>query len=327
MTRIGVGTINGCGRNVDADAGAVTGFDSDADCGGQVPADLLTSRPGRRRPVEAKITAARLSPCMEEAGTDLVGAIDGIAVKPTETPIERCVQLPVQTIAVDYEGPEALPSRATLARLAADRTVRVTVPVRATGFDPLGDDTMFDRLPDAVEIVLVAGNPAYLADPARDRAIAPRLGAAIDRFPDAWIGTEGIERLATATGRAQFELLSGRTERTVRALRQAGFDPTIAVYAPMVPSASPDDILDGLGDYVARRASVAADLPAAPTTDRHATGSVRDRLLEGARKFALVGEPSAICSRIDALRAAGVDRVIAYPPGGPRTLVNRDAAE
>ncbi|EMA54849.1 DUF7388 family protein [Halococcus salifodinae] len=52
----------------------------------------------------------------------------------------------------------------------------------------------------AVGWVLVAGYLRYLSDTERKRAVAPRFGAAHENAPDAWNGTEGVERLALPTG-------------------------------------------------------------------------------------------------------------------------------
>ena len=242
--------------------------------------------------------------------------LDAAALKPAECDISRAAELPFETVAIDFEGREHVPDRDTLSLLAADREVRLTVPVRADGFDPLGDDELDAEIPEGVARVLVAGHPAYLSDEERDRPVAPRLGAAADRHPDAWVGTESIERLAMATGQAQFELLSRSTEREVGALRAAGYDGTVAVYAPTVLTDDPDAVLDSVGTYVARRGPVAKALPPETAADADATGRARDVLLAAAQDYALVGSPETVRSQVEDLRAAGVDRVVGYPARG-----------
>lgn len=248
-------------------------------------------------------------------------SLDGAAIKPTEVDLDRVASLDVGSMTIDYEGHQHVPDRATLERLAADREVRVTVPVRADGFDPLGDESAFADLPEAVDRVFVAGNPAYLDDHERERAVAPRLGAAIEREPDAWVGTEGIERLALATGATQFELLSRGTERTVRGIRSAGFDGEVAVYAPTVLTDDEDAVLDALGGYVSRRTPVARALPDGAPTDSAAAGRARSVLLAAARDFALVGSMETVSERVSALREAGVDTVVGYPARGVEEFV------
>lgn len=242
--------------------------------------------------------------------------LDAVALKPTECRLEDAVDLPVDRVTIDYEGPAHVPSADQLARLATQLDVRVTTPVRADGFDPLGDDRFFDRLPETVDVVAVAGHPAYLSDEERNRAIGPRLGPVIGEYPDAWVGTEGIERLALATGSTQFELLSRHTERAVGSLRSAGFDGSLAVYAPTVPTDDEDRILDAVGEYVARRGPIRRALPDDARTDSGATGRVRSVLLEGADDYALVGDLGTIRERIETLKSAGVDTVVGYPAAG-----------
>jgi alkanesulfonate monooxygenase SsuD/methylene tetrahydromethanopterin reductase-like flavin-dependent oxidoreductase (luciferase family) len=192
----------------------------------------------------------------------------------------------------------------------------VTTPVRADGFDPLGDDSLVATLPGGATRVLVAGNPAYLTESEAKRAVAPRLGAARDRSPDAWVGTEGIERLALAAGGTQFELLSATTEREVRAMRAAGFDGEVALYAPTVLTDDPDETLDTVGSYVGRRGPVRRALPEDAATDATATGRAREVLLEAATDFTLVGDAETVRERIETLRSVGVDHVVAYPARG-----------
>lgn len=249
--------------------------------------------------------------------------LDAAALKPAECDVRRANSVPFDTVTIDYEGREHLPDESTLRELTTVKNVLLTIPVRADGFDPLGDDTLFDRLPNGVGTVLVAGHSAYLTDEERNRAIAPRLGAALDRAPDAWVGTEGIERIATATGATQFELLSRSTARKVRALRSAGFDETVAVYAPTVLTDDEDTILDSVGAYVARRKPVARALPEGAETDADATGRARRVLSAASRDFALVGTATEVGEQVSALKAAGVDLVVGYPARGIDSFVDR----
>ena len=248
--------------------------------------------------------------------------IDAVALKPTECDVSRADELPVDRVAIDYEGRDHLPDEATLGRLAEATTLYVTTPVRADGFDPLGDDSLLAQIPEAARRVLVAGHGAYLTDEESSRAVAPRLGAARRDAPDAWVGTEGVERVALAAGGTQFELLSRSTDRDVRALRAAGFDGEIALYAPTVLTDDEDAVLDAVGAYVSRRRPVARALPDAgengggPRTDAAATGRSREVLSAAARDFALIGPPEAVRDRVDDLREAGVDHVVGYPARG-----------
>jgi hypothetical protein len=192
----------------------------------------------------------------------------------------------------------------------------VTVPVRADGFDPLGDDAAFDALPVGVKTVLVAGNPAYLSESERGRAVAPRLGAAVERTDDPWVGTEGVERVALATGATQFSVRAPTTERELRGLRAAGWEGGLAVDAQTVLADDEDVVLDAVGDYVARRAPVRAALPDGAPTDGGAGGRARAVLEDAVRDYALVGTAEQVRARVDALRAAGADRVVGYPAQG-----------
>jgi hypothetical protein len=246
--------------------------------------------------------------------------LDGVALKPTECNITRRTDLDTGVVVIDYEGPDHVPSGGAL-RALADGTseVRVTTPVRADGFDPLGDDSLLNVLPDATERVLVAGNPAYLAADERTRRIAPRLRAARDADPEAWVGTEGVERLALAAGGTQFELLSRTTEGDVRALRAAGFPGEIAVYAPTVLTAAEDEVLDAVGAYVSRRKPVSRALPGGTdgtTTDGRASGRAREVLSAASRDYALCGTRQDVREQVAALEAVGVDLVIGYPARG-----------
>ncbi|MFB6220116.1 MAG: luciferase [Halolamina sp.] len=242
--------------------------------------------------------------------------IDAAALKPTECDLAGAADLPVSTLVVDYEGREALPDAETLRRLATTATVRVTTPVRATGFDPLDDDALDAALPAEVGRVLVAGHGAYLSETEAERAVAPRFGAAREHHPDAWVGTESVERIALATGGTQFELLSRSTARDVRALRAAGFEGQVACYAPTALTDDEDELLDALGEYVSRRGPVSRALPDGAETDSAATGRARDVLLAASRDFALVGGVPTVRERVESLHEAGVDTVVAYPARG-----------
>ena len=259
--------------------------------------------------------------------TDAVGlfprvGIDAVALKPTEVSLGRAADLGASTLVVDYEGREAFPDAATLRALAEAAVVRVTTPVRTDGLDPLGDDSLVATIPDAVGRVLVAGHSAYLSDDECDRAVAPRFREARATDPDAWVGTEGVERIALATGATQFELLSRSTERDVGALRAAGFDGDLAVYAPTVLTDDEDEILDAVGAYVARRGPVRRALPDGAATDSSATGRARDVLSAASRDFAIVGDETAARKRVAALRDAGVDTVVGYPARGLDALLD-----
>ena len=241
--------------------------------------------------------------------------LDGVALKPLEHDLALATDIETDLLNVDYEGHDPFPDAATLRELAADHRVTVTTPVRADGFDPLGDDSLLP-LPDCVGRVLVAGNPAYLTDEERGRAVAPRLGAAREAAPDAGVGTEGVERVAMAAGGTQYELLGRDTEREVRALRSAGFEAGIALYAPVVLSDDEDAILNAVGGYTSRRGPVRRALPDGAATDADATGRAREVLSQAVRDFALVGSVAEVADRIADLKAAGVDTVVGYPARG-----------
>jgi hypothetical protein len=246
----------------------------------------------------------------------LAAGIDAVAVKPTECTVERALEVPLDTVAIDYEGREHLPAMETLRTLADASTLYVTTPVRADGFDPLGDDSLLDELPAAANRVLVAGHSAYLTEPEAEKAVPPRLGAAMETVSDPWVGTEGVERIALAAGGTQYELLSRSTKRDVRGLRAAGFEGAIALYAPTVLTDDEDAILDAVGAYVARRRPVARALPDGAATGASATDRAREILSAAARDYALVGSVEEISDRIDALKTAGVDTVVGYPAQG-----------
>ncbi|MFB6122734.1 MAG: luciferase [Haloferacaceae archaeon] len=262
------------------------------------------------------MTAGRSSTHPPDASDAPATGLDAVALKPTECPVERARSVPVDHVVVDFEGHEHLPDASALRTLADEMSVSLTTPVRADGFDPLGDDSRLDALPDGVGRVLVAGNPTYLSDAERTRAVAPRLTAAREHAPEAWVGTEGVERVALAVGGPQFELLSRTTRRDVRALRAAGFDDVVAVYAPTVLSTDDDAVLDALGPYLGRRRPVARALPDDPALSADATGRTRDVLLQAADDFALVGTPAAVRDRVATLEDAGVDAVVGYPARG-----------
>jgi len=219
-------------------------------------------------------------------------------------------------VTIDYEGREHLPSPETLAEFAEAIDIRITAPVRADGFDPLGDDSLLAEIPEDVGRVLVAGHPAYLTDEERQRAVAPRLGEAVGRSDEPWVGTESVERIALATGQTQFELLSRTTDRDLRSLRVAGFGGDVAVYAPTVLADDEDAILDAVGDYVARRGPVARALPDGAPTDADAEGRAREVLLAAAGDYALVGGGEQVRERAAALREAGATTVVGYPARG-----------
>lgn len=255
-------------------------------------------------------------------GNDIAArtGLDGVALKPTECDVAVARDLRFDLVCVDYEGREALPEFDLLGELAREREVRLTTPVRADGFDPRGDGTLAASLPDGVRRVLVAGHPAYLSEREKRRAIAPRLGDAVAASADPWVGTEGVERLALAAGGTQYELLSRATERDFRRIRAAGFDGELAVYAPAVPTADEDAVLDAVGPYAARRKPVREALPDGAATDSTATGRAREVLSKAVRDYALVGDPDAVGERVAALKDAGADYVVGYPAAGVETF-------
>ncbi|WP_423751190.1 DUF7388 family protein [Salinirarus marinus] len=267
------------------------------------------------------MTDGRPSTSLTDASDAAATGLDAVAVKPTECAVERALSVPVDRVVVDFEGRDHLPDASVLRTLAAEKAVSLTTPVRADGFDPLGDDSRLDALPDGVGRILVAGNPAYLSDAERRRAVAPRLAAARENAPEAWIGTEGVERVALAVGGPQFELLSRSTPRDVRALRTAGFEDVLAVYAPTVVSDDDDAVLDALGPYLGRRAPVSRALPDDPALSADATGRPREVLLRAADDYALVGTPEAVRDRVSSLEDAGVDTVVGYPARGVDAFV------
>lgn len=248
--------------------------------------------------------------------------LDAVALKPTECDLERARDLPVDRVTIDFEGHEHVPPRDVLADLGTDLEVRLTAPVRADGFDPLGDDRICRELPDGVRLAVVAGHPAYLEPHERRRAIEPRLAAMIESGSEPWVGTEGIESIARGLPATPFELLTPALERELRSGGEPRADTSVAVYAPTVPATDEDVILDAIGDYVARRETVAADLPDDVPTDSRARGRGRRRLLDAASSYALTGETVEIRRRVDELAAAGVDHVVGYPACGLETVVD-----
>jgi hypothetical protein len=246
--------------------------------------------------------------------------IDAVALKPSEMDLSRAQDLPVSTLTVDYEGREHVPAPGVFADLAGSFDCRATVPVRADGFDPLGDAHLRSELPGDAGEVLVAGHGAYLSEEERRRAVAPRLREAAAGASEPWVGTEGVERLALAVGGTQFELLSATTERDVRSLRAAGFEGDIAVYAPTVLSDDDDEILDAVGDYTARRGPIRRRLSEDAPADSTATGETRELLSKACRDFALVGSPETVESQVSELQSVGVDQVVAYPARGLNAL-------
>lgn len=266
--------------------------------------------------------ASERTPSGRQGPAHLMG-LDGVALKPTEHDLASVAGESFDRLVIDFEGRSAFPSPRTLARVRDHvPRVRVTVPVRADGFDPLGDQSVVDGIPPGLGRVYVAGNPAYLSAREHRRPIAERLGAAVRDRPQAWVGTESLERVALATGRPQFELLAPDTLGTLRRLRDAGFEGTLAVYAPVVQADDDDVILDALGPYVARRATVVRRLPNGAARDAAATGRARRLLLEGCENYGLVGTSSTVRARADKLREAGATLVIGYPARGLTQLVN-----
>jgi len=242
--------------------------------------------------------------------------VDAVAIKPTEFDVARVRAFPLDSVTIDYEGRSAVPDRDVLASLADTVTVRLTIPIRVDGFDPLGDDHLRSSLPDAIGQVLVAGHAAYLNSAERARAFSPRLAAALDDASNPWVGTEGVERVAMATGETQFDLLSATTLRDARCLEALNAECELAVYAPTVLTDDEDAILDAVGSYAARRSTVESELLADCALDSSASGPARESLLAACRSVALCGSPASVSTRLDALRTAGVDHLVAYPARG-----------
>lgn len=241
---------------------------------------------------------------MHAASRVATAGFDGIVIKPATQSLAG-LDPEVGHVLIDYEGPEHLPTPAALERLDDDIEVRLTAPVRVDGFDPHGADHLFERYGDDVSFALVAGNPAYLDHDAARRAVTPRLADALEAHPDAWVGTEGIERIALATGATQYELLSPRTERQLRALRTAGFEGDIAVYAPTAITDDDEAALAALEGYLRRRRSVRQSLSETTDTEEVLRSAMDD--------YAIVGDPNTARARIDALRSAGATKVVGHP--------------
>jgi hypothetical protein len=298
---------------VDGPVEQVDRADADTDAGEDAETTASTNASGRR---DARSPDG-------VAGT----GVDALALKPAECDLAAATATlrgsAVETVVVDYEGREHLPGAATLAALADEFGVVATTPVRADGFDPLGDDSLVrEWLPEEVGRAVVAGHSAYLSERERTRAVAPRFGAALDRAPDAWVGTESVERVALAAGGPQYELLSRTTERDVRALRAAGLEDAVYLYAPVAVSEREDALLDAVGDYAARRRPVREALPEEASTDATATGRAREVLSAAVRDYALVGTRETVRERVRTLREAGVTRVVGYPARGIETLLS-----
>jgi alkanesulfonate monooxygenase SsuD/methylene tetrahydromethanopterin reductase-like flavin-dependent oxidoreductase (luciferase family) len=255
---------------------------------------------------------------MRERAAATLSAVgfDAAALKPGEVDLGRVPALDIDLVAIDYEGREHVPDEERLADLASTFELFVTEPVRADGYDPFGDDSLRARVPEGVGEVLVAGNGAYLSAEERRRAVAPRLDAASTGVTDLWVGTEGIERIALAVGGTQYDLLSRSTAREVNALRTAGLDTPIAVYAPTVLTDDEDAVLDAVGAYAGRRRRVRARLPDDAPRDHTIGGEARETLLSACREYALVGDPKTVATRVDELHEAGVDHVVGYPARG-----------
>ncbi len=245
---------------------------------------------------------------------------DGVALKPTEVAIEEAHSLDVDTVVIDYEGNEHVPEYDQLRELTESVNVRLSIPIRADGFDPLGNDELTQSIPADISPVFVAGNAAYLTAEEQQRAITPRLKTSAQSSTDPWVGTEGIERIALAIGGTQLELLSQSTKNEVRALRKAGYDGDIAVYAPTVLSEDTDTILDELGAYAGRRNTVRRKLPNDASLGSSISGDPRRTLVAACRAYGLTGTPDVVSQQVDSLRDAGVDYVVAYPAQGLEVL-------
>lgn len=239
--------------------------------------------------------------------------VDGLALKPTQYDLCAVPSSPVETLVIDYEGRGAFPDSSVLMQLATEYELYVTTPVRADGFDPLGDDSYLDRIPSSAKRVLVAGNPAYLTDDEQQRKISPRLKKARQSDPSAWIGTEGIEPLANRLGGTHFELLGPALDDRISQRRDDSAIDQVAVYAPMVITDDADQKIAALGEYVSRRDSVRSEIPEVRSVVDMARGRIRKELLEAIDQYALAGSIETIHRRITDFHANGVDQVIVYP--------------
>jgi alkanesulfonate monooxygenase SsuD/methylene tetrahydromethanopterin reductase-like flavin-dependent oxidoreductase (luciferase family) len=61
---------------------------------------------------------------------------------------------------------------------------------------------------------------------------------------------------------------------------------------------------------------VARALPDGAAADGTADGRAREVLSKAVRDYALVGDEETVRERVEALREAGVDTVVAYPAAG-----------
>jgi hypothetical protein len=74
--------------------------------------------------------------------------------------------------------------------------------------------------------------------------------------------------------------------------------------------------VDAVGAYTARRGPVRAALPDGAATDATATGRAREVLTQAVRDYALVGDGETVENRVERLRDAVADTVVAYPARG-----------
>lgn len=240
---------------------------------------------------------------------------DALAVKPSHTDPSRVTSSPFDRFIIDFEGTEYYPSVSLIRDLQASTNVRLTIPVRVNGFDPLGNRDYLDALPPETKMVLVAGNPAYLSQAELSRRIAPRIGEVASEFADVWVGTEGIPLIALATDATQFFLLSPESRNTVKTIRAAGYAGTIAVYAPTVISDDQNTILDAIGPYTARRDRVRRELNR-PDSITDLDSNDREILVRAIQEYALTGSVPEINEQIQSLKNQGIDTVVSYLPTG-----------
>jgi len=187
--------------------------------------------------------------------------IDAVALKPAECDVSRAANSPIDRVTIDYEGREHLPDAETLDRLAAEAELYVTTPVRADGFDPLGDDSLIDKIPDPPPAGCSWRATARTSRrTSRRRAVAPRLGAARAARRPRRVGRHGASSASRwRRGGTQFELLSLSVDRSRRAWApRRRVRRRIAVYAPTVLTDDEDVVLDAVG------ASSPAPPPAGP---------------------------------------------------------------
>ncbi len=247
---------------------------------------------------------------------EVIGEVgfDALAVKPRDTDLSQIPSTPVNNVVIDFEGREHYPSNTTIRSLQETTNLRVTLPIRVDGFDPLGNREYLDSIPPETKVVLVAGNPAYLTENELDRSIAPRIGTAVDKFANAWIGTEGIPLIALATTAPLFFLLSPQSKRTIQQIRSVGYEGTIAVYAPTLITEDTDTLLETLGPYTLRRDPVRHKLESTSLSSLNPED--QEILIRETQKYALTGSVSAINSQISHLKNHGVDKVVSYLPTG-----------